>query len=66
MAKRVTLYPDAELANADWTKQTWDIPAKNVRELRAFLKTQGTTVAQFKALPVYRQNVGRLPWLREL
>jgi len=57
---------DADLHNADWTKQSWDLPAHNVQELRDLLKAQGTTVAAFKRLPVYKFNVDKLPWLKKL
>lgn len=66
MANRPQLYPDRDLRNADWTKQTWDLPIDDVETLRAHLKAQGTTVRHFKSLPVYRLNVGKLPWLRDL
>jgi hypothetical protein len=62
----LTLYPDADLSNADWTKQSWDLGINNVEDLRAWLKRQGTTVAAFKALPVYKLNVGKLKWLEAL
>jgi uncharacterized protein YaeQ len=57
---------DADLTNADWTKQSWDLPAHNVQDLRAWLKDQGTSVAAFKRLPVYKLNVEKLPWLKKL
>lgn len=60
------LYPDRDLINADWTKQTWDLPVRSLPELRAYLQDHGITIAQFKALPVYRLNVRKLPWLRRL
>jgi len=62
-----TIYPDADVRNADWAKRTWDlVEVNNVEELREHLKRTGTTVEQFKRLPVYRLNVDKLPWLREL
>jgi hypothetical protein len=57
---------DADLANADWTKQTWDLGIDNVEDLRAWLQRTGSTVEAFKALPVYKLNVGKLPWLADL
>jgi hypothetical protein len=57
---------DADLNNADWTKRTWDLPVKSADELRRYLKSSGRTVDEFKQLPVYRYNVKKLPWLREL
>jgi hypothetical protein len=50
---------DADSMNADWTKQTWDLPATNAKELRAYLKASGQTVEHFKQLPVYKFNVGK-------
>ena len=62
----MTIELDADLHNADWTKRTWDLPARNVDELRAWLKEQGMMAAAFKRLPVYQFNVDKLPWLRTL
>lgn len=46
---------DALLDNADWTKQTWDLPfAYGSDEFRDWLKAQGMTLAEFKRLPAYR------------
>lgn len=66
MAKRPVLDIDADLTNADWPKQSWDLPVSTVGELRRHLKAQGITIAQFKRLPVYRLNVSKLAWLRKL
>ena len=63
---RPLLRPDRGLANADWTKQSWDLPFTNAEALRAFLHERGTTVQAFKKLPVYTQNLDKLPWLRDL
>lgn len=60
------LYPDRDLLNADWTKQTWDLPVHTLVGLREYLKGRGMTPAQFKKLPVYQLNVQKLPWLRKL
>lgn len=57
---------DSDLKNADWTKQSWSIPANSVDELKRFLRSQDMTVAHFKTLPVYRWNVEKLEWLKEL
>lgn len=57
---------DANPNNADWTKQSWDIPANSLDELRQWLASQELTVEQFKALPVYRFNIKKLAWLAEL
>ena len=63
--------PDANQRNADWTKRTWDIFMDgrfidNVKDLRAYIKRSGGTVEEFKKLPVYQMNVGKLDWLKEL
>ena len=57
------LFPDADLRNADWTKRTWDLGVNNAEELTAHLARSGMTFAEFKRLPVYVWNVGKLPWL---
>lgn len=51
----ITLSPDANLANADWTKQTWDLPYTSEEELKTAL---GPRYESFKKLPVYRSR----PW----
>ena len=63
----ITLSPDDDLQNADWTKQSWDLHnVTNLKQLKAFLRTQGMTPEHFKTLPVYKNNVGKLPWLKKL
>lgn len=42
---------DAELINADWTKQTRDLPPEDSEEFKALLKASGMTLAQFRKLP---------------
>ena len=66
MERIITRAIDADLDNADWTKRTWDLPYHNAEDLRAHLKAVGQTVAEFKRLPVYRFNVDKLEWLRDL
>jgi hypothetical protein len=65
-SKRILLRPDGDLANADWIKQSWELPFEDADALRAFLRSRGTTVRAFKALPVYRNNLDKHPWLRDL
>jgi hypothetical protein len=68
MPARSVLRDDDPL-NADWTKQTWDLPARSRSDLpalREFIKASGMTIAQFKRLPVYALNVKRLRWLHDL
>jgi hypothetical protein len=62
----LTIDLDDTVANADWTKTTWDLPANSLDELRRWLKHSGRTLEEFKTLPVYQHNVARLPWLRKL
>jgi hypothetical protein len=59
---------DADPMNADWTKQTWDLPYTDAKSLREYLKASGQTVEHFKQLPVYRLNVKKpgMEWLKEL
>lgn len=57
---------DHDIENADWTKTTWDLGIENVEDLRAMLDATGQTVEEFKQLPVYYFNVGKLPWLKDL
>jgi hypothetical protein len=65
--RRATINLDADLRNADWTKQSWDLTGiHSVEALRAYLKSQGMSVAAFKHLPVYRLNLRREPWLKDL
>jgi len=45
---------DANLENADWTKQTWDLPAIDSQEFKDLLKSWGITMEDFKKLPVYK------------
>lgn len=57
---------DADLVNADWLKTTWDLPIDNIEDLRKWIAQEGATVEAFKARPIYRFNVDRLPWLQAL
>jgi hypothetical protein len=58
---------DANLEQADWIKGgAWDIPAQNADELLQYLVARGLTWDGFKALPVYRANVDRIPWLKAM
>ena len=49
----MTLDIDRELDNADWTKQAWDLPPYRSDEFMAMLEASGTTLAEFRKLPVY-------------
>ena len=59
------IYPDADLANADWTKQSWDLPINSREELTRWLTRSGMTMEQFTSLPIYQMNRDRLPWLKD-
>ncbi len=43
---------DRNLEDADWVKQSYDLPEKG-EELEEFLKSIGMTMADFKKLPAY-------------
>jgi len=46
---------------------SWDLPwIQDADTLREFLRTRGISVSDFKQLPIYRNNVKRLKWLRDL
>ena len=57
---------DASDDNANWTKQSWDLPIHDIATLRAYIAAQGISVQQFKRQAIYRFNVAKLPWLRGL
>lgn len=60
---------DEDPENADWLRTLrWPWPEiKDVETLRAFIVGEfGSTVEQFKTLPVYTENLEREPWLKEL
>jgi uncharacterized coiled-coil DUF342 family protein len=48
---------DKELHNADWTKQSWDLPPYKSEEFMEYLKSTGKKLSDFKKLPVYKQAV---------
>ena len=48
---------DANLENADWTKQSWDLPKYKSKEFMDWLESSEMTLAQFKKLPVYNLNL---------
>ncbi len=61
------LEAEADLANADWPKRSFDFPGiTNADEMRRYLEATGTTIEAFKKRPVYKLNVSKIPWLREL
>jgi hypothetical protein len=61
------LEADADLANADWPKRSFDFPGiTNADEMRRYLQATGTTIEAFKKRPVYKLNVDKIAWLREL
>ncbi len=43
--------------NADWTKQTWDLPPYKSKEFMTFLERAKQTLEQFKQLLVYKKAV---------
>jgi hypothetical protein len=52
MAELINL--DEKLENADWIKQTWDLPPIGSKEFDEHLKRTGQTLEDFKHLPVYK------------
>jgi len=48
---------DANPENADWTKQSWDLPPYKSSEFMALIKHSGMSLEQFCKLPVYKQAV---------
>ena len=57
---------DADLANADWTKQSWDLLGfENADQFRAWLKAQGMTVEEFKRLPAWTLAKDKPEWAKE-
>lgn len=65
VAKRKPFNIDAG-DNADWPKQTWDLPYTTVAQVRAWLRSRGVTIAEFKRTPAYRLALPRNPWLKKL
>ena len=57
---------DAAQENADWSKQSWDLPVDSPEELYYFLAERGMSIRQFTQLPVYTENVDKIPWLAGL
>lgn len=49
----------------DWMRQHWDLPTNKADLIQAIHDT-GITVAQFRAFPIYKRNLSRIPWLHEL
>lgn len=54
--------------DGDWIKRgRWDVDIpQDLPSLRAWLAASSMTVESFKELEVYKANVTRLPWLRDL
>ena len=48
---------DAQLHNADWTKQSWDLPPYKSEEFMEALDDMDMTLEHFKTLPVYKHAV---------
>lgn len=50
----MTIHLDEFLHNADWTKNTWDLPPYKSEEFMELLASTGSSLASFKKLPVYK------------
>ena len=48
---------DAQLHNADWTKQSWDLPPYKSKEFMNQLERTNMSLEDFKKLPVYKHAV---------
>lgn len=48
---------DEDLQNADWMRQKWALPPYKSKEFFELLKFNGTTLAHFRTLPVYKHAV---------
>lgn len=61
---------DADPLNADWTKgggfEGRLEGVETLDDLMRFIDSQGLTLAQFKRLPVYTENVESSPLLQKL
>jgi hypothetical protein len=62
------LYVDEYEHNANWTKQSWDFPEtiQDAATFRRYLKSREQSVAEFKKLFVYKANLNKIPWLKDL
>lgn len=54
--------------NGDWPKETWDLRADNVEDVRAEIESLRWTIEDFKTLPAYASALasGNYPWLKDL
>ncbi|MGM0420749.1 MAG: hypothetical protein ACQEQG_07095 [Bacillota bacterium] len=48
---------DGQPHNADWTKQSWDLPPYRSEKFMKQLERMDMTLEQFRKLPVYRHAV---------
>lgn len=56
--ERGRINADSDCLNADWSKQTWDLPFEyGSDEFLEWLEGRGVTLAQFKKLPAYKLGV---------
>jgi pyruvate dehydrogenase E2 component (dihydrolipoamide acetyltransferase) len=65
---RKVLYADNTPENADWIKMSFDIPdVDDAESFARYLAGSSFTVAQFRALPLYKNIKGdaRYPWLED-
>ena len=49
----MTISIDLDPMNADWTKATWHLPPYKSEEFMRFLQSSGSTIEDFRKLPVY-------------
>jgi len=59
--------PDANPDDADWPKRSFDFPGvTNAEQMRNLIIAGGNTIEEFKTFPVYKWNVDKIPWLKDI
>ena len=61
----MTVDLDQHLENADWTKQTWDLPPSNGVELDQWLEDGDEDIGEFVQQPRFLNALPTTPWLQE-
>lgn len=57
LSAKQKIHIDADSINADWTKQSWDLPEFGSSKFNEYLRRSGITLAQFKQTNVYKHAV---------
>lgn len=58
--------PEVMTTDEDWLARRLPVGLRNPDKLRAWLRSVGMTVDDFKQLPVYKANLPQFPWLASL